>query len=243
MARPTRLELPGTPLHVIQRGNNRAACFFGEVDRRFYLKCLHEAAVRRNCAMHAYVLMSNHIHLLATPNEPGAVARMLQDVGRRYVRIINTIHGRTGTLWEGRFKSSLVDSESYLMTCHRYIEMNPLRAGLAAEPGAYAWSSHRHYSSGACDKLITEHPVFVGLGSSHAERRAAFCSLFEEQLDAPTLKRIRDAVNTGSALGSEGFLARIEALLGRRVRLPIRGRPPIPSIDNAWPGAESGKLF
>ena len=242
MARPTRLELPGTPLHVIQRGNNRAACFFGEMDRRFYLKCLHEAAVRRNCAIHAYVLMSNHIHLLVTPNERGGVARMVQDVGRRYVRIINAIHGRTGTLWEGRFKSSLVDSESYLMTCHRYIELNPVRAGLTAEPGAYAWSSHRHYSSGARDKLITEHPVFAGLGSSAAARRTAFCSLFEEQLDAPTLKHIRDAANTGSALGSESFLARTESVLGRRVRPPIRGRPQKPGIDDAGL-AESGKLF
>jgi len=243
MARPTRLELPGIPLHVIQRGNNRAACFFGEMDRRFYLKCLREAAGRRNCAIHAYVLMDNHIHLLATPNEPGAVARMLQDVGRRYVRIINTIHGRTGTLWEGRFKSSLVDSESYLMTCHRYIELNPVRAALTAEPGAYPWSSHRHYSSGAHDKLITEHPVFVGLGPSDAERRAAFCSLFDEQFDASTLRLIRDAANAGSALGSQSFLARTEALLGRRVRLPIRGRPPRPGIENACPDAETGKLF
>ncbi len=243
MARPTRLELTGTPLHVIQRGNNRAACFFGEMDRRFYLQCLHEAAVLRSCAIHAYVLMSNHVHLLATPNEPGAVARMLQDIGRRFVRIINTIHGRSGTLWEGRFKFSLVDSESYLLTCHRYIEMNPVRAGLTAEPGAYAWSSHRHYSSDACDKLITEHPVFVRLGSTNAQRRAAFCSLFQERLDAPILQRIRDAANTGSALGSEAFLARAEALLGRRVRLPIRGRPPNPSIDNACLGAESGKLL
>jgi putative transposase len=243
MARPPRLELPGIPLHVIQRGNNRAACFFGEVDRRFYLKCLHEAAVRRNCAIHAYVLMSNHIHLLVTPNERGSVARMLQDVGRRYVRIINAIHGRTGTLWEGRFKSSLVDSENYLMTCHRYIETNPVRAGLAAQAGAYAWSSHRHYSSSTPDKLITEHPVFVRLGASTVERRTAFCSLFDEPLDAGTLSRIRDAANTGSALGSERFLASTESVLGRRVRMPIRGRPTKPNNEEACPAPETGKLF
>jgi putative transposase len=243
MARAPRLELPGLPLHVIQRGNNRAACFFGDVDRRFYLKCPHEAAVRRNCAIHAYVLMGNHVHLLLTPHEHGGVARMLQDVGRRYVRIINSIHGRSGTLWEGRFRSSLVDSETYLMTCHRYIETNPVRAGLAANPRAYPWSSHRHYASNAFDKLITEHPVFVGLGADHVERRAAFCSLFEGQLDSPTLKRIRDAANTGSALGSEGFLTNTETLLGRCVRPPIRGRPPKSSIDPGCNVAESGKLF
>jgi putative transposase len=129
------------------------------------------------------------------------------------------------------------------MTCHRYVETNPVRAGLAAEPGAYAWSSHRHYSSDTRDKLITEHPVFVGLGPSDAERRAAFCSLFEEPLDAPTLNRIRDAANTGSALGCESFLARTESVWGRRVRLPIRGRPPKPGIEDPGLGDESRKLF
>ena len=138
MARPPRLDLPGVPQHVIQRGNNRAACFFGDADRRFYLKCLAEAAARRGCAVHAYVLMSNHVHLLTTPTERGAVAAMLQDLGRRYVRIINTIHGRTGTLWEGRYRSSLVDSERYLLICHRYIELNPVRAGMVSDPMEYS---------------------------------------------------------------------------------------------------------
>jgi putative transposase len=242
MARPPRLELPGIPLHVIQRGNNRAACFFGDVDRRFYLKCLAEAARHRKCAIHAYVLMSNHVHLLLTPLEYGAVAAMLQDIGRRYVRVINTIHGRSGTLWEGRYKSSLIDSENYLMTCHQYIEMNPVRAGLADRPEAYPWSSHGHYASGTQNKLITEHALFVSLGSSNTERRASFCSLFEEQLDAQTLKRIREAANTDSALGSEAFLVNTERLLGRRVRPPIRGRPTKPGNCDAA-GAETGKLF
>ena len=124
MARPPRLELPGVPLHVIQRGNNRTNCFFGDIDRRFYLKCLADAAARRDCAIHAYVLMSNHVHLLVTPQAPGAVAAMLQDIGRKYVRVINSVQDRSGTLWEGRFKSCLVDSQAYLFTCHRYIELN-----------------------------------------------------------------------------------------------------------------------
>src|SRR5512147_2983635 len=114
MARPPRLELPGVPLHVIQRGNNRTTCFFGDADRRFYLTCLARAAAARGCSVHAYVLMTNHVHLLVTPRAEGAVGAMMQDIGRRYVRVLNTLHGRTGSLWEGRFKSSLVDSESYL---------------------------------------------------------------------------------------------------------------------------------
>ncbi len=242
MARPPRLEVPGIPLHIVQRGNNRATCFFGDVDRRFYLKCLGEAARRRKCAVHAYVLMTNHVHLLVTPHEPGAAAAMLQDVGRRYVRIINTIHGRSGTLWEGRFKSSLVDSESYLLTCHRYIEMNPVRAGLADRPGAYPWSSHAHYTSGKPDKLITEHAVFADLGTSQAQRRASFISLFDEPLEPKVLTFIRDCANTGSALGAEAFLVRLESRLGRRVRLPTRGRP-VKNLEKSGLVLQSGKLF
>jgi putative transposase len=243
MPRTPRLELPGIPLHVIQRGNNRSACFFGDIDRCFYLKCLAEAAIRRNCAIHAYVLMSNHVHLLVTPHEKGAVAGMLQDIGRRYVRVINTIHDRTGTLWEGRFKSSLVDTESYLMTCHRYIEMNPVRAGLASVPSAYAWSSHTHYARGRTNDFITEHALYSRLGANAAERQAAFRSMFEEELDASTLERIRYAANSGSALGSEAFLRETEVRLGRSVRPPIRGRPVQTPNETRAPHAESGKLF
>jgi putative transposase len=225
MARPPRLELPGVPLHAIQRGNNRAPCFFGEVDRRFYLKCLGESAVARGCSIHAYVLMTNHVHLLVTPSEPGAVGAMLQDVGRRYVRVVNNIYGRTGSLWEGRFRSSLIDSENYLLTCHRYIELNPVRAGLADTPVSYHWSSHAHYAGGRADSLITEHPEYRRLGSTDAERRAAFQFLFASTLDDRSLDQIRTAINSDSALGSEGFLDAAEETLGRSVRPPRRGRP------------------
>jgi putative transposase len=243
MPRTPRLELPGIPLHVIQRGNNRSACFFGDIDRCFYLKCLAEAAIRRNCAIHAYVLMSNHVHLLVTPHEKGAVAGMLQDIGRRYVRVINTIHDRTGTLWEGRFKSSLVDTECYLMTCHRYIEMNPVRAGLASRPSEYAWSSHMYYACGRSNDLITEHALYSGLGTNAEERQAAFRSIFEDELDASTLERIRYAANTGSALGSESFLRETEVRVGRSVRPPVRGRPVQTPEESRVPHAETGKLF
>lgn len=224
MARPPRLEPAGVSMHVVQRGNNRAACFFGDVDRRFYLKCLADAASRRGCAVHAYALMTNHVHLLVTPAAAGAVSAMLQDVGRRYVRVINEIQGRTGTLWEGRFKSNLIDSETYLLTCHRYIEMNPVRAGIVARPADYPWSSHAHYGCGESDRLIAEHSVYTNLGASPEQRREAFLSLFDKPIDDVELDRLRTGLNKGWALGSETFLDRIEVSIGRSVRPPRRGR-------------------
>jgi len=225
MARPPRLELPGVPLHVVQRGNNRAACFFGDVDRRFYLKCLAQSATARGCEVHAYVLMSNHVHLLVTPAEAGAVGAMMQDIGRRYVRVINTIHGRSGSLWEGRFKASLIDSESYLLTCHRYIELNPVRAKMVPHAAAYAWSTYGHYAGNRVDRVVSAYAQFHALGTSADERRAAFRALCAVPLDARVLEQIRIAINTDSALGSERFMQEAEAQLGRSVRPPQRGRP------------------
>lgn len=225
MARTQRLELPDVPLHVVQRGNNRAACFFGDVDRRFYLKCLAEAAARRGVAVHAYALMSNHVHLLVTPREKGAVAATLQDLGRRYVRVINTIHERTGTLWEGRYKSSLVCDERHMLICHRYIELNPVRAGIVDDPGSYPWSSYAHYALGRHDHLITEHPTYLGLGATLAERRDAFRFMFRGEIDESSLRNIRDATNAGVALGAE---------------VRKRGRP---RKDTSADDAQSEKLF
>jgi putative transposase len=225
MARPPRLELPGVPLHVVQRGNNRAACFFGDADRRFYLKCLGQSAAARGCALHAYVLMSNHVHLLVTPAQAGAVGAMMQDVGRRYVRVINNIHGRTGTLWEGRFKASLIDSEDHLLTCHRYIEDNPVRACMVPRAAAYPWSSHSHYIGSCPNRLISAYPQYHALGTSEEERRAVFRSLFAVPLERRVLEQIRTAINTDSAFGSECFMQQAEAQLGRSVRPPQRGRP------------------
>jgi REP-associated tyrosine transposase len=225
MPRPARLELPGVAHHVIQRGNNRGACFFGDADRRFYLRCLEDAAKHRSCEVHAYVLMSNHVHLLVTPAEAGALGAMMQELGGRYVRVINRIHGRTGTLWEARFRSSLVDSENYLLVCQRYIELNPVRAGLVDDPSAYPWSSHTYYAADRPSRLITEHPVYLRLGLTAGERRIAYLSLFADALDDRVLKQIRAAVNSDSAFGCDAFLDDAEAKLGRSVRLPMRGRP------------------
>ncbi len=225
MARPPRLELPGVAQHVIQRGNNRAACFFTEADRRFFLKCLAESAAVRGCEIHAYVLMTNHVHLLVTPSQPGAIGAMMQDLGRRYVRVINNLHGRSGTLWEARFRSSLIDTENYLLACQRYIELNPVRAWLVPHPAAYPWSSHAHYAGGRAKELITEHPVYLSLGATEAERRAAYLELIQEPLDPRLVERIRQAINADAALGGEAFLAHAEATLGRPVGVPTRGRP------------------
>src|SRR5438874_712623 len=193
MARHPRLELPGIPLHVIQRGNNRALCFLADGDRRLYLRCLGDAAARHRCAIHAYVLMSNHVHLLATPSTVGAIAAMMQDMGRRYVRLFNQIHGRSGTLWEGRYKSSLIDSDSYLLTCHRYIELNPVRAGLVEHPLQYRWSSHAHYALGAKNQLITRHTLFDALAGG----RDGFLAQFSEEIKPEVIARIRVTANKG----------------------------------------------
>lgn len=228
MPRTGRLELPGVPLHVRHRGNNRAACFFNDVDRRFYLKCLAQAAGRHGCAVHAYVLMPNHVHLLLTPSAIGATGRMMQDIGRRYVRVINTVHGRTGTLWEGRFRSSLVQDERYLLNVHRYIERNPIRAGLARLPGDYAWCSYGHYSGTYANPLITEHATFRALGPTLTVRRAAFCELFAEDLDAHMLKQIRDAIDTETPMGAQ---------------IRRRGRPRNEKEKGGAPPVITGKLF
>jgi putative transposase len=218
--------VPGVPLHIVQRGNNRAHCFFGDLDRRYYLKCLAEAASARGCAVHAYVLMSNHVHLLLTPISEGAASLMLQDVGRQYVSTINRAHGRSGTLWEGRFKSSLIDSDRYLFTCHRYIEMNPVRAGIATAPGNYAWSSHGYYAGTRRDGIVTPHPLYAALGESSASRRSAFLAMFGNEIPGADLERLRVAINKGWALGSETFLDCMQRQIGRTLRPPRLGRPP-----------------
>ncbi|HET7672741.1 MAG TPA: transposase [Burkholderiales bacterium] len=225
MARRPRLEVPGVPLHVIQRGNNRAACFLTDGDRRLYLKCLGNAAARYRCALHAYVLMPNHVHLLVSPDRPGGVALMMQDVGRRYVRIFNDVYKRTGTLWEGRYKAAMIDSERYLLVCQRYIELNPVRAGLVSAPADYRWTSYRHHAHGITDALVTAHELVERLGLDDDARREAYRDLFRDPMEHAVIERIREATNRGWPLGGEDFLSRVEAKLGRSVRPPKRGRP------------------
>jgi putative transposase len=168
---------------------------------------------------------------------------MLQDIGRKYVRTINTLHGRTGTLWEGRFKSSLVDTDSYLLTCHHYIELNPVRAGLVSDPGQYPWSSYSHYALGQLDRRLSPHPIYIGLGSTAAERQAAYRSSMPQVVEEETLQKIRVAVNSSCALGSPMFLLETTAKLGCKVAPPLRGRPPKDRNKTPLAAAVSRKLL
>ena len=170
MARKPRFNLPGIPQHIIQRGNNREPCFFDDADYIHYMENLHEAAVKNCAAIHAYVLMTNHVHILVTPGTEFSITHMMQDLGRKYVRHINRKYRRTGTLWEGRYKASLVDSEAYLLTCMRYIEMNPVRATMVERPGEYPWSSYSYNAYGNADQLVTGHPVYESLGINSMEK-------------------------------------------------------------------------
>jgi putative transposase len=228
MPRPVRLFMPGLTHHVLQRGNNRQAVFFDDEGRRLFLRWLSDAAKAEGCQVHAYVLMTNHFHLLLTAARAGSIPRLMQSLGRRYVGLVNRRQERTGTLWEGRYKSAILDSETYVMACHRYIEANPLRAGLVARPEDYAWSSHRHNALGETDGLVAAHETYLALGRTQAERLAAYRALFAEGLDGALIEILRDAVQRGWAPGGDGFRSRIEAALGREAGPPRRGRPPKP---------------
>jgi putative transposase len=169
--------------------------------------------------------MPNHVHLLVTPGSAGSLASMMQDLGRRYVRIFNDIHGRSGTLWEGRYKAAMIDTEPYFLTCQRYIELNPVRASLVANPADFRWSSHRHYVHGASNPLVTPHSITQRLANEDAARREAYLDLFKQPIEPAVIDLIRSRTNKGWPLGSEDFLQQVEAALGRGARPPKRGRP------------------
>jgi putative transposase len=223
MARLPRIVVPGQPLHIIQRGNNRQSCFFADDDRRFYLASLKDAAGRYGCRIHAYVLMTNHVHLLLTPDSVEAPSLTLQSVGRRYVRYVNVVYRRSGTLWEGRYKSALIDSARYLLTCSRYIELNPIRARMVEDPGAYRWSSYRFNADGFPDALVSPHPLYEQLGDNPASRRTAYRALFSNHVEDRELEVIRGATETGTVLGNDRFRREIESALQRRVDQPPHG--------------------
>ena len=226
MARLPRIDVPNLPHHIIQRGNNRAVCFFHDEDYRFYLQSLRQATQKYQCQVHAYVLMTNHVHLLVTGTKSGSISAFMQSLGRRYVRYVNQTYHRTGTLWEGRFKSSLIESDRYLLTCYRYIELNPIRAHLVTEPGAYTWSSYSHHGLGRIDNLIEDHELYMALGPTVEVRCEAYRSLCGEGVKTADLGAIRDHVNKGRVLGSSRFQSEIESMLQRRVRIQPVGRPP-----------------
>lgn len=229
MARLPRLTLPGYPHHVIQRGNNRQPIVLNDADRHMLLDLIWENARKHQVALHAWVLMDNHFHLLLTPETPDGVPLMMQAVGRRYVRYFNAQHARTGTLWEGRYKSTLVQTERYLLACMAYLDLNPVRAGMVAEPAAYAWSSHRHYIGQSHDRSITPHPVYWSLGNTPFAREAAYADMVRSGLTTQQQDAITGAALHGWALGEPAFVQELQKLTDRRVSKAKPGRPTLKS--------------
>lgn len=225
MPRKPRMYLAGVPCHVVQRGNNRDACFFTEDDYRLYLDVLGDACRRYRVDVHAYVLMTNHVHLLLTPQTVDGVSRVVQSVGRRYVQYVNRAYGRCGTLWESRHKASLVNAEQYLLACYRYIEMNPVASGMRGHPGDYPWSSFRCNAWGRRDDVVRPHAVYLGLGEDAASRQSGYRELFASRLTTELVQQIRTAVDFSMPLGNDQFRQQIERALGRSIGRAKRGRP------------------
>lgn len=225
MPRRPRVHLDGVPLHIVQRGHNREPCFFGEDDYFSYLHWLGAALGQAQCALHGYVLMTNHVHLLLTPKKACAVPKLLMALGRRYVQYVNRSYRRTGTLWDSRYKSSSVQAETYLLTCQRYIELNPVRAAMVEDPAHYRWSSYRANALGQVDARLTPHVIYRELGRGDKERQAAYRALFRAQLDGAAIDDIRLALNQSQPLGNGRFYAKIEQMTGVRREPKPRGRP------------------
>jgi len=225
MPRRARLALPGIPWHIIQRGNNRAVCFHAEEDYQFYLHYLNEFADKFGCAIHAYVLMTNHVHLLLTPAKADSAGLMMKHLGQRYVQYINRTYQRSGTLWEGRFRSCLTQTEDYVLACYRYIELNPVRAGMVMKPQDYRWSSYHANGLGKPSMIITPHEQYMHLARNDAERREAYRALFRAHVDEALTDEIRDATNGNFVLGGRKFQAQIAKALGRPVTRGEAGRP------------------
>jgi putative transposase len=223
MARLPRFVLPDYPQHVIQRGNNAQSVLFDEADYWFLWECLGAGATKFHCDIHAYVLMPTHLHLVATPHAEDSIGKMMQYVGRYYVRYFNQRYDRTGTLWDGRYRATLLNPRQYLNTCARYVEDNPVRAGLVTEAGAYDWSSHGANAGGREDTLVHPHPAYLALGRSIRARQAAWRALFAQPLAEADLASIRAATNKAWVLGDADFCAEVEAKLNRRTTPRARG--------------------
>lgn len=225
MPRKSRFYLPDVPAHIVQRGNARQAVFFDLADRATYLDCLQEGTDRYGCILHAYVLMTNHVHLLLTPSSADSISRTIQHVGRTYVSHINRKYRRSGTLWEGRHKGALIHSEQYALACYRYIEMNPVRAGMVTNPSEYRWSSYRANAFGESTDWIRPIAEYMALGMNPEERQAAYRELFRLQLGANVLDEIRNCTQSGTPMGNRTFQDHVQTMLGRFVGHSRRGRP------------------
>lgn len=225
MGRLLRICPIDVPEHVIQRGNNHQICFTCQQDFIAYVGWLKEYSIKYQVKIHAWVLMTNHVHLLCTPSQPWAVSHMMQDLGRQYVRYFNTSHMRSGTLWEGRYKSCLVQTESYLLKLYRYIELNPVRAGMVTQPADYFWSSYQINAIGKESDLCSPHPLYLSLGETKAVRLQNYRALFSVALDGTEFDEIRSATNKNLAVGDSEFKYQLELLTGRRFHSQKAGRP------------------
>ena len=219
MPRRPRIHLDGVPLHIVQRGHNRQPCFFAEEDYHTYIHWLNEALKKAPCDLHAYVLMTNHIHLLLTPGDAKVVPQLIIALGRRYVQYINTTYRRTGTLWDSRYKSSLIQADTYLLSCMRYIELNPVRANMVDDPASY-----RSNALGQSSSILTPHPLHLALGSTAEDRHSAYRAMFRTQLDNEAITDIRLALNQSQPLGNQRFYRHIEQMTGQRREGKPRGR-------------------
>jgi putative transposase len=227
MARLPRLSLPGYPHHIIQRGNNRQAIFASAADYRYLLGLLHTHARQCQVAVHAYVLMSNHFHLLLTPQEAEGLPRMMQAVGRSYVQYFNRKQQRSGTLWEGRYRSTVLQTERYLLQCMAYVDLNPVRAGMVEAPQDYAWSSHAHYTGRQHQRLLTPPALYWELGNTPFAREAAYGEMVRAGIAEPQQRAMTAAALSGWALGDASFLATLETKTPRRTQPGKAGRPSI----------------
>lgn len=225
MARLPRLTLANHPHHVIQRGNNHQPIFATSADYQALLDLLEESGKKFDVAVHAYVLMSNHFHLLATPKTADGLPKMMQAVGRSYVRYFNDSQGRSGTLWEGRYKSTLIQTERYLLACMAYIDLNPVRAGLVGAPQDYPWSSHLHYLGARQDRLVTPHALYWELGNTPFAREAAYAELVQNGVNPVQQAALTEATLRGWALGEADFVADLQKRTTRRVSKTSAGRP------------------
>ena len=227
MPRKPRFFIPDIPVHIVQRGYSHEPVFFDTPDYQTYLYWLQESAERFDCVIHAYVFMTNHVHLLVTPKTKTSVGLMMQNIGRHFVPYINHTYGSSGSIWEGRYKASLIQGEQYLLTCMRYIELNPVRAAIVKTPGAYRWSSYGCNAQGKDDVTITPHAIYTALARSKAQRQQAYRDLFKARVDDATLLAIRAAWQTGTPLGNDVFKQKIEAKLKCKVGQARRGRPAV----------------
>ncbi len=224
MARLPRLSVPGFVHHAIQRGHNRQPIFVDTADHETMLAMLGEGLRQHRVVLHGYVLMPDHFHLLATPEGDG-LPLLMQSLGRRYVRYFNDRHGRTGTLWDGRYRCTVIEAERHMLDALVYLDLNPVRAGLAASAADWRWSSHAHYVGAAADRLVTPPPQFWALGNTPFAREQAWAERVAIGIARETQHMLTNAMLGGWALGDAAFVARLQAQTGRRVAKARAGRP------------------